>query len=297
MVPDSIWNRQQFTIDTSSILSEVVNSHLFPSVLSCDGLRQSAGSDIASLNEKRWRISVNDQDLPCLQYVDESGAVNLNSTACVSKCDIVAQNGMAFYLDGVLLPPGVATEKPPTMEPTTAPAASNSTAQPTAVLNEEIDVEQCYMLIATADDDGNGLLLRPEYNSLVSAYSETKCQDAPTVLSPNQQNVFTDLSCLCQERGEGDTCCEGTNAGILLSDDAFKKELCQRIDRNAPGNFCKKETQPSPPPTKDTKADVPSPTSSPSASKEMPASFAAQLSVQNVCFVSFAMSACRFLFM
>jgi hypothetical protein len=264
MVPDSIWNRQVFSIDINSIVSEVINSHMFASVVSCDGLRQSAGSDIISLNEKRWRILLNDRDFPCLQYVDETGAVNPDSVACISKCDIVAQNGMVLYLDNILLPPGVATEKPPTAAPTPAPAASNSTAQPTSGLSEDIDIDQCFNLIYTADEDENGSLLRPEYNSLVAAYSETKCQDAPETLSSNQQNVFIDMACLCQERGEGDLCCEGTNAGILLSDDALKKELCQRIDRNAPGNFCNDETESAPSPEIEAEDPLTPPTASPS---------------------------------
>jgi hypothetical protein len=72
------------------------------------------------------------------------------------------------------------------------------------------------------------------------------------------------MACLCQERGEGDSCCEGTNAGILLSDDALKKELCQRIDRNAPGNFCNDETLSAPSPQFEAEDPLTPPTASPS---------------------------------
>ncbi|GAX15909.1 hypothetical protein FisN_UnNu060 [Fistulifera solaris] len=189
--------------------------------------------------------------------------------ACVVGDAILANNGLALQTDRCLVCPGIVMSAAidpnrKTLNTTDfvsvfrmtgwnernlRPYFNNQTvtfAQPTSGLSEEVDAEQCFDLISTADEDGNDSLLRPEYNRLVAAYSEAKVKDAPETLSFNQQNVFIDMACLCRERGEGDACCEGTNAGILLSDDALKKELCQRINCNAPGNFCNDKTESAP---------------------------------------------------
>jgi hypothetical protein len=65
---------------------------------------------------------------------------------------------------------------------------------------------------------------------------------------------------------------EGTNARKLLSDDALKKELCQRMDRNAPGNFCNDETESAPSPQQNEENPSPPPTALPRVNDTAPAS-------------------------
>ena len=80
----------------NKIAETVLKNHMFEELLWCDDLRAMAGEGtIMSLNQREWTISVED-GMPCFEAQNPVEGVG---KACVTKCDILARNGIVHFVD------------------------------------------------------------------------------------------------------------------------------------------------------------------------------------------------------
>jgi hypothetical protein len=97
--PNAEWEGKVTRIE--DIAKTVLESHMFEKLLWCDTIRSMKGSAITSLNNRTWEISINDAGFPCFDtYEEEDGQTK---RACITKCDIIARNGIVHELDTLLL--------------------------------------------------------------------------------------------------------------------------------------------------------------------------------------------------
>lgn len=96
--PNEEWKNKIIEVD--QIGEGVLKNMLFENLWWCDRLRENVGERIESLNGQTWTISLNDADMPCFETAGNLGDV---TRACITKCDILARNGIVHELDTVLL--------------------------------------------------------------------------------------------------------------------------------------------------------------------------------------------------
>lgn len=107
--PNPEWEGKKTKME--EIAKNVLENHLFEKLYWCNTLRNMTGTTITSLNKKNWNISVNSGNFPCFDTLEivESGAPK---RACITKCDILARNGIVHELDTVLLFEAAETRPP-----------------------------------------------------------------------------------------------------------------------------------------------------------------------------------------
>jgi Fasciclin domain len=115
--PNADWEGK--IIALGDISKTVLESHLFDTLLWCDTLRAKAGTRVASLNGQTWLLSINEEGFPCFDTLQVFGGPSFK--ACITKCDILARNGIVHELDSLLL-----FQNPETLAPQdpTAPSVS-----------------------------------------------------------------------------------------------------------------------------------------------------------------------------
>ena len=124
--PDEQWVNKQ--IDLTEISTAVLENHLFKQLLWCHVLNGLAGTEIESHNGRFWLVSTNEEGFPCLDTVTADGE---KTRSCVTKCDILARNGIVHEVDQIILYEDMQTRGPsppipPTFVPPTLPAHSNN---------------------------------------------------------------------------------------------------------------------------------------------------------------------------
>ncbi|GKY93565.1 hypothetical protein MPSEU_000323900 [Mayamaea pseudoterrestris] len=122
---DDQWMNKQ--IDLTDISTGVLENHIFKELLWCDVLISKEGQQIESHNGRYWLVSVNEENMPCLDTVT---ADDEKTRSCVTKCDILARNGIVHEVDTIILFEGMTTRGPsppipPTFQPPSLPNHSN----------------------------------------------------------------------------------------------------------------------------------------------------------------------------
>lgn len=133
--PNTAW-AAAFAQDTYDQRQLVVLSlnHLFllpDGPATCADLRglASTNSSVESISQIEWPLSVNDQGFPCFEL---SGTTR----SCITRCDVMANNGIVHFVDEILVKPNQLTE-PPTgapVLPTPAPTEALPTISPTTTV-------------------------------------------------------------------------------------------------------------------------------------------------------------------
>jgi hypothetical protein len=95
------WANKVISLD--DISKSVLENMIFEDLLWCEVLRNKAASrtNIESLNGQSWVVTVNDQGMPCFDTLQVFGGPTFK--ACVTRCDILAKNGIAHELDNIML--------------------------------------------------------------------------------------------------------------------------------------------------------------------------------------------------
>jgi hypothetical protein len=107
--PNEEWEGKKTKLE--EIAKNVLESHLFDDLLWCDRLRELAGTTVTSLNEKQWTITINSDNFPCFETT-ETVVVGAVKSACITKCDILARNGVVHEMDTLLLFEAAETRSP-----------------------------------------------------------------------------------------------------------------------------------------------------------------------------------------
>lgn len=125
--PNQAW--QNKVIKLNQLASTVLENMLFEDLMWCHSLIAMAGNNekAKSLNGQTWQVSVNSEGFPCFETVQAFGQASLK--ACITKCDILARNGIVHELDNVLFfeTPETKAPSPPTP---TAPIPPRSPSAP-----------------------------------------------------------------------------------------------------------------------------------------------------------------------
>jgi hypothetical protein len=110
-VPNTEW--EGIATNIEEIAKTLLESHIFETLLWCDTLRDMVGNGtslVTSYNNQTWTLSINEAGFPCFDtYAEADGQMN---KACISKCDIIARNGIVHELDHLLLYDPAATRPP-----------------------------------------------------------------------------------------------------------------------------------------------------------------------------------------
>jgi hypothetical protein len=136
--PNDQWTNKQ--IELADISVSVLENHIFEKLLWCHVLVGLAGTEIESHNGQFWFISVNEEGFPCFDIVTAAGE---SDRSCVTKCDILARNGIVHEVDKIVLFDGLSTRGPsppvpPTFVPPSIPQSSISrpaASRPSVVAN------------------------------------------------------------------------------------------------------------------------------------------------------------------
>jgi Fasciclin domain len=107
--PNKEWEGKKTKME--EIAKNVLESHMFEKMLWCGLLRNMTGQTVTSLNEKQWNITINDANFPCFNTLEPIGA-DQPKRACITKCDILARNGIVHELDTLLLLEAAETKSP-----------------------------------------------------------------------------------------------------------------------------------------------------------------------------------------
>lgn len=126
--PNPEWEGKVTKIE--EIAKTVLESHIFEKLLWCDTLRDMVGNgtSVTSYNNQTWTLSINQDGFPCFDtYEEADGAMN---KACISKCDIIARNGVVHELDSLLLFDPAET-RPPSQFAANVPRPPSAPSPPT----------------------------------------------------------------------------------------------------------------------------------------------------------------------
>jgi uncharacterized surface protein with fasciclin (FAS1) repeats len=118
--PNPMW--EKMVVEVTEISTTVLENMIFKSLLWCNKLRNMTGQYAESHNGKYWRITVNKDNMPCFVFGDsKNGSQSMQS--CVTKCDMLARNGLVHEVDTLLLYEAPETI-PPNMEGAKLPGKS-----------------------------------------------------------------------------------------------------------------------------------------------------------------------------
>lgn len=247
LIPDNGW--QSRTINPDTVATDVLQNTIFSGLLSCKTLREMAGQQIESRNNRLWTLSVNEKNFPCLAAAGTFGV-----PVCITQCDLIGKNGVAHRLDAPLALPGVLADAPKSPAPTVDPPITPAPTPTPVPLWADFDFNMCLEALQVGDVDGDGALRRPEYYLFIKEYNRRKC--LPPIgefLTKDQIDLFNSLACQCLDQAEASsTCCLGTTAyidlrGNLIADqDAYLEEVCRLTDQQLGATLCTPEPSMSP---------------------------------------------------
>jgi uncharacterized surface protein with fasciclin (FAS1) repeats len=231
----------------SDNLAEIIlRDSIFTSLYSCEDFIKLDGQTVQSINDLVWKVSVNDKNRPCFEYANDS--TEAVAKVCITRCDMIANNGIAHEIDNVLAAPGVVDAEPPSPQPSMAPSqtfAPTTTRPPTLAPSDELvdfDLVSCMGGLEAADEDGDGAIRRNEYFFFIEKYSESMCLSMGQLLTDEQIELFKSFACQCElEENAPRECCAGTSALIDLSGElildqtSYRTEICEKTHRNIGG--------------------------------------------------------------
>jgi len=113
--PNSVWENK--IIELEDISKMVLESHVFKELQWCDELRKMEGKNLTSLNGLEWKISINEDNMPCFDTYLTAGGGSTFQKACITKCDILARNGIVHELDNIMMSEVGETLAPRSMRP------------------------------------------------------------------------------------------------------------------------------------------------------------------------------------
>jgi hypothetical protein len=116
--PDEIWTGKKF--DKDVIGESLLKSFMFESLQWCDVLLKAEGQTLISLNNKKWNVTKNTNNMPCFETLEQYLPENMPQRACITKCDILARNGIVHELDYLMLSE-IAETRPPSVLDVSAP--------------------------------------------------------------------------------------------------------------------------------------------------------------------------------
>lgn len=126
--PNSEWEGKKTKIQ--SIAKKVLKSHMLKELWWCDTLRGMVGDQVFTLNEQAWNVSLNDANMPCFEAANPADGDD-PGMACITKCDILARNGIVHEMDTMMLYETPETREPsPFDDPVPTPAAQNPAPRP-----------------------------------------------------------------------------------------------------------------------------------------------------------------------
>jgi Fasciclin domain len=122
--PNSDWENK--VVKLEDISKVVLENMLIEGLMWCSKLRELAGQKVESHNGQTWRVTLNEADMPCFETAQVAGGEIYK--ACITKCDILARNGIVHELDSLIL-----FEDPETLGPMapTPPFTAQQPNQPT----------------------------------------------------------------------------------------------------------------------------------------------------------------------
>jgi Fasciclin domain len=123
--PNPDWENKIVKIEDMS--KTVLENMMFESLMRCSKLRELQGERVESLNGQTWTISLNNEtNMPCFETAQVMGGEVYK--ACITKCDVLARNGLVHELDSIIL-----FENPETLGPMapTPPFSAQQPNQPT----------------------------------------------------------------------------------------------------------------------------------------------------------------------
>jgi hypothetical protein len=106
--PNEEWEGKLIEVD--DIAEVVLENHLFEDLMWCDKLRGLQNQVVESLNGQTWFVTVNEDNFPCFDTITTFGAAT--TRACITRCDILARNGIVHEIDKIML-----KERPETIGP------------------------------------------------------------------------------------------------------------------------------------------------------------------------------------
>jgi Fasciclin domain len=106
--PNEEWEGKKTEME--EIAKKVLKSHMFEKLYWCDRLRNE--TNVTSLNGQNWLVSVNDDNFPCFEPLDATGVVAAPLKTCITKCDILARNGIVHELDTLMMYEAAETRSP-----------------------------------------------------------------------------------------------------------------------------------------------------------------------------------------
>jgi hypothetical protein len=118
--PNAQWNNKQISLQDIGVA--VLENHIFKGLLWCKDLVAQAGTQMESENSQFWLVSVNADGKPCFDIYTDFGKPQ--QRACITKCDILARNGIVHEVDHIMLYKNLATTGP---SPPIAPTFSHPT--------------------------------------------------------------------------------------------------------------------------------------------------------------------------
>jgi len=186
-------------------MEPILENHLFVNLYSCADLTN--GRQLTSVNGATWIVSIIN-DMPCLN--------SFRSRACVTQCNVLANNGILHVVDNVLIGDDdtdvFISPIPATLAPSVAPTTS---LQPTVPLP---DVEASLLNDCLSHFTNVTRFRRHDYYALVAAWSMQYCREVPRQLEPMHLAIWQDVCTMD---------CQTTNGHILLDDD-MRNALCRR---------------------------------------------------------------------
>lgn len=123
--PNPEWEGKQ--VEMNNIAKGVLENMMFGTLLWCDKLRNMTGTSVTSVNEKNWTITINDKKFPCFETLGQSTGTP-PMKACITKCDILALNGIVHELDTLLLSETATTGPPSAFSATNSGSSGSNTS-------------------------------------------------------------------------------------------------------------------------------------------------------------------------
>jgi hypothetical protein len=124
--PNSQWQNKK--INLADISVSVLKNHIFNTIHWCHELVKLSGTKLESDNGQFWLVSVNPAGFPCFDVITST---NQKSRSCITKCDILARNGVVHEVDEILLYEQLATRGPsPPVPPTFLPPTLTQHSHP-----------------------------------------------------------------------------------------------------------------------------------------------------------------------
>jgi Fasciclin domain len=98
------WSNKVIALE--EISKTVLENMIFEDLLWCDTLRDliedpSKDPTVESLNGQSWFLSLNNESMPCFDTILNVDGPTFK--ACVTRCDILAKNGIVHEMDNILL--------------------------------------------------------------------------------------------------------------------------------------------------------------------------------------------------